>query len=292
MFLERFIKKAFISFYIDDEKYKLFIEIIKNHKIIETETKEFENKKELTENIRELQDDYPQHYISTFFHTINQGTIPGCTKQDFLKKEIEIENIKYICIKNTYSFYVSMYDLIKLKKEYPFNIDFIFSIFSPIDFYAKKRTNYMYVLILDNQIAIIAYKDNIPIYSDISFIQKDDISEEENEDMELLEDIDIDEEISEDIEEEAESMDLNEPENDLEKTNTEFQIMEILKNSIKEYYEHYSDDFLEKIVLLDTIEIGNTIKKLIEDELLMENELITFDLLKTLNDMARGEINV
>ena len=292
MFLEKFIKKAFISFYKDDEKYKLFIEIIKNNKIIETKTKELNEIKELKEEIRELKEDYPQHYISTFLNTINQGVIPGCSKQEFLKREIEIENINFICIKSTYSFYVSMYDLVKLKKEYPFSIDFIFSIFAPIDFYAKKRNNYMYVLILNNQIAIIAYKDNIPLYSDISIIQKEEASEEEAEDMELLEDIDIEEEIAEDIEEEAESMELNEPESDLEKTNIEFQIINILKNSIKEYYEHYSDDFLEKIILLDTIEAGNTLKKLIEDELLMQSEIIKFDMLKTLNDISRGEIDV
>ena len=292
MFLEKFIKKAFISFYKDDEKYKLFIEIIKNNKIIETKTKELNEIKELKEEIRELKEDYPQHYISTFLNTINQGVIPGCSKQEFLKREIEIENINFICIKSTYSFYVSMYDLVKLKKEYPFSIDFIFSIFAPIDFYAKKRNNYMYVLILNNQIAIIAYKDNIPLYSDISIIQKEESPEEEAEDMELLEDIDIEEEIAEDIEEEAESMELNEPESDLEKTNIEFQIINMLKNSIKEYYDNYSDDFLEKIILLDTIEAGNTLKKLIEDELLMQSEIIKFDMLKTLNDISRGEIDV
>ncbi len=292
MFLERFIKKAFISFYEDDSKYKILIEIIKNDKLIESQIKELNDKKELKELIKEIKEDYPQHYISTFLQTINQGVVPSCNKQEYLKREIEIENINYICIKNRYSFFVSMYDLVKLKKEYNFNIDFIFSIFAPIDIYAKKKDNYMYVLILNNQITIIAYKENIPIYADISFIEKNKISQEEPEDVELLEDIDIEEEISEDIEEEAENMELEESKNDLEKTETEFQIIETLKKSIKEYYEHYSDDFLEKIILLDTIEMGDTIKKLIEDELLMDNEIVKFDLLKTLNSLAKGEINV
>ena len=292
MFLERFIKKAFISFYRNDEKYKLLIEIIKNDKLIESQIKELTDKKELKELIKEIKEDYPQHYISSFLQTINQGVVPSCNKQEYLKREIEIENINLICIKNRYSFFVSMYDLVKLKKEYNFNIDFIFSIFAPIDIYAKKKDNYMYVLILNNQITIIAYKENIPIYADISFIEKNKISQEEPEDVELLEDIDIEEEISEDIEEEAENMELEESKNDLEKTETEFQIIETLKKSIKEYYEHYSDDFLEKIILLDTIEMGDTIKKLIEDELLMDNEIVKFDLLKTLNSLAKGEINV
>jgi len=291
MFLEKFIKKAFISFYQEDEKYKLLIEIVKNDKLINSENKELNNKKELKELIKELKEDYPQHYISTILNTINQGIVPSCNKQEYLKREIEIENINFICIKNRYSFYISMYDLVKLKKEYNFDIDFIFSIFAPIDFYAKKKDNYMYVLILKNQTFIIAYKKNIPIYADISFIEKEKFSEEP-EDVELLEDIDIEEEISSDIEEEIENLHTQEPEDNLKKTEIEFQIIEILKKSIKEYYDNYSDDFLEKIILLDTINMGDTIKKLIEDELLMENEIIKFDLLKTLNELAKGELNV
>ena len=291
MFLDKFIKKAFISFYKDNEAYKIFIEIVKNNKILETQKKEVKEKNELNNIIQSIKEEYPQYYISTIIQTFNQGIIPACNKKEFLKREIEIENIKYICIKNRYSFYISIYDLSKLKKEYKFNIDFIFSIFAPIDFFAKKRYNYIYVLVLNKQVAILAYKDNIPIYSDISLIHKEE-NLEEDEDIELLEDIDIEEEIAEDIEEEAENMDLEEPESDLETTDIEFQIMKILKNSIKEYYEHYSDDFLEKIVILDTIKIGHTIKKLLEDELLMESEVIPFDLLKILNELSKGELNV
>ena len=293
MFLEKFIKKAFVSFYENNEKYTLLIEIIKNNKLIESEKKELNSKKELNKLIRDLKEDYPQNYISTVLQNINQGVIPSCNKKSFLKNEIDIENINFICIKNRYSFFVSMYDLVKLKKEFKWDMDFIFSIFAPIDFYAKNKNNYMYVLILNTQIIIIAYKENIPIYADISFFEKEEILEtNDNEDMELLEDIDIENEISEDIEDEADNISFEKSNGNLETTDTEFKITNILKESIKDYYENYSDDFLEKIVLLDTIEIGETIKELIEDELLMESEIIQFDLLKTLNELAKGEINV
>ncbi len=293
MFLEKFIKKAFVSFYENNEKYTLLIEIIKNNKLIESEKKELNSKKELNKLIRDLKEDYPQNYISTILQTINQGVIPSCNKKSFLKNEIDIENINSICIKDRYSFFVSMYDLVKLKKEFKWDMDFIFSIFAPIDFYAKNKNNYMYVLILNTQIIIIAYKENIPIYADISFLEKEEILEtNDNEDMELLEDIDIENEISEDIEDEADNISFEKSNGNLETTDTEFKITNILKESIKDYYENYSDDFLEKIVLLDTIEIGDTIKELIEDELLMESEIIQFDLLKTLNELAKGEINV
>lgn len=288
MFIEKFIKKAYISFY-KDENYKFLCEIKKNKKLIESEKKEFDSKEKLNEKINELIEDYPQIFISTIINSINQGVIPSCNKSEFKKREIEIENIKSICIKNKYSIFISIYELVNIKKEYPFEIDFLYSIFAPIDFFAKKRNNYLYVLILKERIALLAYKNEIPIFSDI-FEIKEEKNEEVEEDIELLEDIDLEEEISEDIEEEAESLDLeeNEPTN-LELSSIEHNIVQYLKDAIKDYYENYSDDFLEKIIFLDTINIGKNLQKLTEDELLLENEIINFDLLKILNNISESE---
>lgn len=288
MFIEKFIKKAYISFY-KDENYKFLCEIKKNKKLIESEKKEFDSKEKLNEKINELIEDYPQIFISTIINSINQGVIPSCNKSEFKKREIEIENIKSICIKNKYSIFISIYELVNIKKEYPFEIDFLYSIFAPIDFFAKKRNNYLYVLILKERIALLAYKNEIPIFSDI-FEIKEEKNEEVEEDIQLLEDIDLEEEISEDIEEEAESLDLeeNEPTN-LELSSIEHNIVQYLKDAIKDYYENYSDDFLEKIIFLDTINIGKNLQKLTEDELLLENEIINFDLLKILNNISESE---
>ena len=290
MFIERFIKKVYISFY-KDENYKFLCEIKKNKKLIESIKEEFDSKEKLNEKINELMDDYPQTFISTIINSINQGVIPSCNKSEFKKREIEIENIKSICIKNKYSIFVSIYDLVNIKKEYPFEIDFLYSIFAPIDFFAKKRNNYLYVLILKENIALLAYKNEIPIFSDI-FEIKEEKNEEVEEDIELLEDIDLEEEIAEDIEEEAEILDFEDEENEpasLELTSIEHNIIQYLKDAIKDYYENYSDDFLEKIIFLDTINIGKNLKKLTEDELLLENEIINFDLLKTLNNISESE---
>jgi len=290
MFIEKFIKKVYISFY-KDKTYKFLLEIKKNKKLLETSKEEFETKEGLYNKIKELFEEYTQIYISTLIDTINQGVIPSCQKSEYKKKEIEIENIKYICIKNRYSFYASLYDIIKIKKEYSFDIDFLYSIFAPIDFFAKKRDNYFYVLILENKIAILGYKGNIPVFSDIIEFIEEEHNEEDEDDIELLEDIDLDiDEISENIEEEAEILDLDEtlPE-ELKSTPKENQIIKNLQNSIKEYYTNYSDDFLEKIVFLDTINIGEDIKKLTEDELLLDSEIIKFDLNKTLNNLSETE---
>ena len=177
-----------------------------------------------------------------------------------------------------------------IKKEYPFDLDFIYSIFAPIDFTAKHRNNTFYVLILKEKIAIIGYKNNIPIYSDIFELKEENIENEEvEEDIELLEEIDLEEEISPDIEEEAENIEFEEQPENLTFTTIEHNIIKNLKDAIKDYYENYSDDFLEKIIFLDTVNIGKEIKKLTEDELLLDSDIIKFDLLKTLNILSERE---
>ena len=147
-----------------------------------------------------------------------------------------------------------------------------------------------YVLILKERIAILGYKNNIPIYSEIIEFHKE--NEEINEEIEMLDDIDIDimeEDLSENIEEEAESLEIEEESHNLELSSLEKDIINHLHSSIKDYYENYSDDFLEKIIFLDTIKIGKELKKLTEDELLIESEIINFDLLKTINQLSELE---
>ncbi len=284
MLIEKFIKKVFVSFY-KDENYKFLCEIKKQNKTIKEIKKEFENKNELINEINEIKEDYTQIFISTIITSINQGIIPSCNKHEYKKREIDIENIKIVCIKNKYSFYVALYELLAIQKEYPFDIDFIYSIFAPIDNFAKKRDNYFYVLILKERIAIVGYKNEIPIFADIIEFENNETTEDEED---LLEDIDLDiEEISEDIEEEAEIIDTQK--DDLKFTSIENEIIKSLKNSIKEYYENYTNDFLEKIIFLDTISIGNNLKKLTEDELLLESEIIDFDLLKEINLLSERE---
>jgi len=290
MFIEKFIKKVYISFY-KDSKYKFYLEIKKNKKLLSNEKKEFETEDELTKEINSILEDYTQVYISTVLTSINQGIVPSCNKSEYKKMKIDLENIKYICIKNKYSFYISLYDLMNIKKQYSFDIDFLYSLFAPIDFFAKKRNNYFYVLILEEKIAVLGYKNDIPIFADIiEFNEQEDIDNTEQEDIELLEDIDLDiDEISENIEEEAQNLDVEENTQNLALTSIEHNIIKNLQNTIKEYYTNYSDDFLEKIIYLDTINIGKDLKKLTEDELLLESDIISFDLNKILNILSEIE---
>ena len=106
--------------------------------------------------------------------------------------------------------------------------------------------------------------------------------------MEILDDIDEIEDNIEDVSEDIE--DINEEELE-EKLNTlttdiEVNILNSLKNSIKDYYDNYSSDFIEKIIILDSIGLDIAVTSLIEDELLIPAELINIDLLKSINEVS------
>jgi GTPase Era involved in 16S rRNA processing len=124
MFLKNLLfKPNLIAFYKDEEIYKVLNEQYKKEEIIFSEIKEFKNKKELLSYISSVIEDNPQTYVSTFISTQNQGVIPSCEKHIYKNYGIELDNVKTVCVNNKYSFYITIYELIEIKKEYKY-IDF------------------------------------------------------------------------------------------------------------------------------------------------------------------------
>jgi len=282
MWLEKLLKKQFISFY-KEESYKCISQIVKNKNVLQTEEKSFEDKKEFVKYIRQKIDEIPQTYVSTMLLTINQGVVPSCSVKAYLDREIDPDNVKIACINNKYSFFASIYEIQNIKKEYKFDIDFIYSVFAIIDSIAKERKNRFYVLVLEKHIAILGYENFVPIFSDINVLE-----EKQEEDVEeIVEDIDLEEELISDIDsiDEVEETDTEE-EIENETTSKEVEILNYLKSSLKEYYDKYSSDFIEKIIILDTIGIDITLNSLIEEELLITSDIQQIDILNTMNRLS------
>jgi len=278
MWLDKLIKKQFISFY-EDVSYKVLIEEVKNKKVISSTKKTFKEKKELVSFLKQKINENPQTYTATTLFSINQGVVPSCSKQEYLKREIDINNIKIACINNKYSFYASIYEINNLKREYKIDIDFIYSILAVIDARANERKDRLYVLVLNSYIVILAYENYVPLYSDIVVIE--DASESE---LNIVEDIDVEHDIINDELGDIEDVDVEDEE--VENTSKELEVLNAIKHSLKEYYEHYTNDFIEKIILLDGSGVDITLTHLIEDELLIPCDIEEFDLLKSINRLA------
>ena len=289
MFLKRFIKQQFVSFYYD-EKYILLIQIYKNNKLLNEISIEFQDKKELKEKITYLSKRIPQTFISTVIQTNNQGIIPTCKKKDFLDFSIEIENIKYICINNKYAIYSSIFDIMDIQK---LNIDFIYSMFALIDYKAKKKINSLYLLITKQMFYIIIYNENKALYSDI-FENTDNISDHNEEENDLIDDlsddIDIIEDLENDIIEDIDDLDEIQYEQEKTFTNIEKYILNFLKTSIEEYYKSYGDDFIESITIFDTININKNFTKKIYDTFFIETKKIDIYILEIINEISRQNV--
>jgi hypothetical protein len=294
MFIKKLIKRDFLSFYHDDLYYAKK-ESFRGKKIIdETEDLEFKTKKELEEFVKESFEKNPQTYTSTIMFALNQGVVDSCEKREYKKRDIDVNNIQILCINNEYSFYSSIYDIKDVQSHYDFEVDFVYSVFAPIDYVAKERKNVFYILVFKSHLVVLGYENNKPIFGDITALIDLDEEEEEEEEVvstaDIIEDLSDDLDISEDIEE-IEDLDEEEFEDVEEKitTNIEMDILNFLKDSLKEYYENYSNDFIEKIIILDVYGIDKKIKDIINDQLLIPTEYQHFDLLSTLNRMALEE---
>jgi len=288
MFLKNLLAKPnLISFYKLENRYYALNEQYKKNTLIYSETKEFENKKDLEKYIKETSEENPQTYISTFITSQNQGAVPSCNKQKYKELGIEIDNVKLTCVNNKYSFYTTIYELMETKKAYPF-ADFIYPAFALIDINTTIRTNVLYILPTKEYSYILIYSDKIPVFSDIFENVEETIEEEveEFDDIDIVEDFDdtLDENI-----ENIEDIDDNEEENSIENLDMEYKVFNHIKDALKEYYEN-GGDFIEKIFIFDTIGLQENITDTIKDEIFIEAKLEKIDILKTLNTISRKNV--
>jgi len=297
LFLKKlFFRPNFIAFYRENGTYKLLNERYKNEKIIFNENKEFNNKKELIKYINSIIKLNPQTYTSTILKSINQGVVHSCKKNFFKEMELDINNIKYICINNKYSFYTSLYELLELQKEFPF-LDFLYSPFSIIDYKAKIRDNSLYILIMRDFLFFMIYKDSIPVFGEIEEINEktqENEGEGEIEEIEEINELDLLDEMNEDISKIESIEDIDNIEgvsktdrlSSIENLNIENKIFNKLQEVLKEYYEQ-NPYFIEKIVIYDNITINKSIKSIIEDELFIDTTIEKINLLKIINEISK-----
>ena len=317
-FVQNFIKTTLIAFYKQNDIFKVQKISIKRGEIIKVENLEFQLDDEFIKFINTSLMENTQTYISTIIDTFNQGCVDSCNHSKYKELEINIDNIKILCIKNKYSIFIGIYELNEFKKEMEkFKVDMIFSPYSVIDLNSKKTPNSLYILISEKNVVIVIYETDVPIYSSIYQFKiednkieneksdngfdefDDDLGIDDIEEIEGIDDIEdldelesgIDSDLVEDIGDNLNNGNQT-AKNDIEFMKNELEIAEFLKNSIKDYYENYSTNFLEHIYCIDKIDISDKILKELENELFLEIERIEINLLSSINELARIELDV
>ena len=309
-----FIKQTLLSFFKKGDNYLVQKQIVKNNKILEKVEFEF-NEAELKQFIKSCFIENTQTYISTIIDTFNQGVVDSCSHSKYKELGINLDNIKILCLKD-YSIFIGLYELNMFqKKMQKFNVDFIFSPYLLIDVNKKNTQNSLYILITDNFVIVLIYEDSIkPKYSNIYQFKLDEETDsleeheeienidEEIENIDLVDDIEDLEGIDE-LDENIDSSidDINDIEDDLSKdeniddiveVKNEIETLDFIKNSIKDYYENYSDNFLEYGYIFYDTEISKKLISNIENETFLEIKSEKMDILSTINSLALKETNV
>jgi len=312
--IKLFIKKTFISFYREQNKFYTQKIVIKKDKILEKSETIFEKEEEFINFIKTSLLENTQTYISTIIMNYNQGCLDSCSHTEYEKFGINIENIKILCIDNRFSIFIGILEFNEFKKEMnKYKVDLIYSPYLIIDLNKSNKKNSLYILITKENIILSIYKTiDKPIYGSIYEFKDDNESQnqtsddintdifnddieiddvDEIEDLETLDDLDeIDEEIEENLKNEEKS--LEETESNIYQLKEENEIINFIKDSIKDYYENYSNDFIENIYLFKNYDFDTSFIQELKDELFIDIEIKNIKILEELNNLAKKDINV
>ena len=315
--IQYFIKETLVAFYKNKDKYIVQKRVVKNNNILSSENFEFEEE-EFIKFINSCFIENTQTYISTIIDTFNQGVVDSCNHSKYRELGINLDNIKILCLKD-YSIFIGLYEINQFQKEMKkFKVDYIFSPYLLIDLNKKNTPNTLYILYSSNFVILLIYEDaHKPKYSNIYQFKVEEAEEtiENNNEDEIIEDFDdsIDD-LVDDIEEIDDIEDLDDIDEEIEHIDNiddlddttsskniqdemldaknEIETIDFIKNSIKDYYESYSDKFLENGYIFYDEDISDKFVKNIEEETFLEIKQEKIDILDIINDLSLKEINV
>ena len=299
---DKFIKRDFISYLYQDEKYLVLKNRVENGELIEVERSEF-SEEELIKYIKDSLITNSLTYISTIVKSVNQGIVDSCSHKRYQELEIDVQDIKILCLKD-FSLYLSLYDYdLEKKDNKKFSLDFLYSEYGLIHKFGLEE-NRLYLLIMKTHITIII-TNKYPVYGNIHYFSSDEDDVEnfdsvmDSIDDDILGEFDDDiadiDDLSEDIEEESEIVEDELEENDeqvVEHIKEENEIISFLQDNLKIYYNNYGDNFVEEIVILPQHSFSEHIDRTIENELIIPTTKQEIDILKLMNIVSKEELNV
>ena len=173
--MHRLYLKIYISIVTSGTKTHVGIYTLKGNKIQDSRQKVFEGEElssMMLSFIRSFTSESPFYYISLLDYSKDQGAIPTCKVDDFLKSKGK-DTFTSLCY-DSWSSYTSTADLHKLEKKYTsLGLDFVFSPFSVLEHFFKDKIEMpatLYILIQDVSISIAVFE-----YSKLKYAEYADI---------------------------------------------------------------------------------------------------------------------
>jgi len=320
--IKKFITHQFISVILHKEECHIRIDLkkrgstIKENEITFVPNKDMTLTSDMEEFFKSAIDQYKHTYIGVLLTSSAQGAFKGCESERFSAFNVDINNVKRICIEGSWSVYASNIEINWLKdifKNIP--LDFIYSPFVLLYSYIKeekdKKGVVLYILNEGKSLTLIVMNQNRFLYGAFYDLEKrEDILEEDKKELDdnsiVLDDLEADDMFKEleDLDEIADFEDLDnitspdEPDLDsmLEEVLIESEyskaIVDHIKSSMKEFYDNplYDSSFIENVKIFEYESVDYKVVDYLEKELLLDVEVKKVDLLKRINELSEEEI--
>lgn len=280
--------------------------------------------------IAEYTKESPYCYIALLDKSPIQGAFPTCTTSK-MKDFCDIGSSIYKCFNNDWAYFTSSYELENIKIEYKrVGIDFIFSPFVILAKFFKDRIDSscaMFLLVEENFLTLAVFKNSKLLYADhidleyqkgqklnisTSFSSKDDDnldimggidienidldgSGEKFDDLASIEELDISDGFDDFSTTNDSSLKSQEehhkPKNEV--VNNNYERFVLVQNSLNTFYKdkRYNAEFIETLFVADAIGLEHDFKSYVEDEMFLSVHVRKIDLLTTLLEVAKAEVN-
>ncbi|NPA81156.1 MAG: hypothetical protein GXO31_00940 [Epsilonproteobacteria bacterium] len=323
--IKRFITHQFIAVILHKEECHIRIDLKKNGKTLKENEVTFVPDKDmnLTSDMEEFFKNalkqYKHTYIGVLLPSAAQGAFKGCESERFSTFNIDINNVKRICIEGLWSVYASNIEINWIKNIFKnVDIDFIYSpfviLYSYIKEEKKEKGATIYILNEGKSLTIIIMKGEKFLYGAFFDLEnrKEDVLEElekegdVEEDSIILDDLEADNMFKEleDLDEIADFEDLDNitPPDDLDieemlgggliESEYAKTIVDNIKSSMKDFYDNplYESSFVEFAKIYEYESVDYKVVDYLENELLLDVEVKKVDILKRMNELSEEEI--
>jgi hypothetical protein len=272
----------------------------------------------------------PYYYVSILDTSLVQGALSSCDTQssyiDRDKNLLKCIDNSWSCYtsKEELKLLQKSYSAIGL--------DFIFSPFIILSQFFKDKIHAsmsLYILVEESHISLMIFNNSELVFSKYLDLEHNrdahailsyeddniDLEEDDNIDLEeidAIEDVDLFEDFGDiedldsidDIDEFADSRDLEEelledleeasPKHQEDGFNEDYQRFALIQGAINHYYkdDSYESEFIENIYIADGIGVSQDLKHYLEEEMFLSVYIRKIDLVSSLSELARRELNL
>ncbi len=309
--LQRYLwPKTALIFWHDKEKIDAAFGYLGKEgvEIAERRTIPIAERDELTSWYDEIVRTYPHTYVAAMLDTINQGALPECGKRAMERFGVDAALVHTLCVENRWLVYTSLVEMKWFEQKFKgITFDLLFSPFMILYHAARSRLEKepaLFVLHLGGVAFLAILSEDGLRYAQVLVVPETAGDAEDEEegveevtfDLEMIEEDEVapisDVDVLGEFQEEEDRLTGGEDEEALEKLEYTLNLFEELKDAIHRFYhdERYPNDFVEKVTIFDTDDLGSDMVRYIQDELFMQATLEPFDPIEAMAALTAQEV--